>query len=112
MPVQVSNLACSWFFDGNEMKMKMKLTRKQFKKFWIAACDFSDAGQVGDHLTKLQGKENSMEISRKRYEELLRAEAKLGLLEEHGVDNWEYYDDAISGIDEALKLNLQELDDE
>lgn len=61
---------------------------------------------------KFLRKDAVMKISRKRYKELLRVEAKLGLLEDYGVDNWDGYDKAMSGIDEALKLSLKELDDE
>lgn len=39
-----------------------------------------------------------MELS--RYEELIRAEKKLIALENAGVDNWEWYDDAMETMEE------------
>ena len=37
-------------------------------------------------------------VSDERYKELLKAERKLDLLEAHGVDNWQFYDDAMHEI--------------
>lgn len=39
-----------------------------------------------------------MSISRKRYEELLRAEEELEALEAAGVNNWEWYGEAIATL--------------
>ena len=39
-----------------------------------------------------------IQLDRLRYRELLYAEAKLIELENWGVDNWEYYDDAIKDL--------------
>ena len=36
-------------------------------------------------------------IPRQRYKELLEAERVLGLLERGGVDNWEWYGEALRG---------------
>ena len=35
-------------------------------------------------------------ISEKEHKSLLRSQRKLELLEDAGVDNWEWYDDALS----------------
>lgn len=43
---------------------------------------------------------NKVEISINEYEELLKSEAKLRLLEEGGVDNWEWYGDSLEGLEE------------
>ena len=37
-----------------------------------------------------------IEISAKRYADLLKAEYVLGCLEAYGVDNWTWYDDALN----------------
>lgn len=50
---------------------------------------------------------NKVEISINEYEELLKSEAKLRLLEEGGVDNWEWYGDSLEGLDEEY----DEIDD-
>lgn len=39
-------------------------------------------------------------ISRKEYEQLQEAFAKLNALERAGVNNWEWYDDAMETLDE------------
>lgn len=36
------------------------------------------------------------EVPKERLLSLLRAEIKLGLLEDYGVDNWDCYDDAVN----------------
>lgn len=38
----------------------------------------------------------SFEVPKSRLLALLKAEAELGLLEDYGVDNWVYYEDAIN----------------
>lgn len=43
-----------------------------------------------------------IDISIKRYEELLKAESKLTLLEYGGVDNWEWYDCSLETLKEAF----------
>jgi hypothetical protein len=43
---------------------------------------------------------NKVEISINEYEDLLKSEAKLRLLEEGGVDNWEWYGESLEGLDE------------
>ena len=48
---------------------------------------------IGDAITVEAN--DSVNITVKRHQELLRAEALLAALEEVGVDNWPYYDDAI-----------------
>lgn len=40
-----------------------------------------------------------MEIDQARYDELIKAEKKLRALEGHGVDNWEWYDDAMEELE-------------
>lgn len=50
---------------------------------------------------------NKVEISISEYEELLKSEVKLRLLEEGGVDNWEWYGDSLEGLDEEY----DEIDD-
>jgi hypothetical protein len=48
-------------------------------------------------LTKEQESEQiTVTLTRKRYLELLNADDKLRLLENSGVDNWSFYDDALS----------------
>ena len=42
--------------------------------------------------------EETVEISKKRYKELLKAERKLIALENAGVDNWDWYGDAMEEI--------------
>ena len=42
-----------------------------------------------------------IDITIERYEELLKAESKLILLENGGVDNWEWYDCSLESLDEA-----------
>lgn len=42
------------------------------------------------------------EISTEEYESLLEDSVQLRLLEEHGVDNWEGYDDAMAKYWEGL----------
>ena len=44
--------------------------------------------------------EPTVTISLSRYEELLAAERKLDALEAHGVDNWEWYGDAMQSMEE------------
>lgn len=41
-----------------------------------------------------------MEISEERYQQLIKAEKKLMALEAAGVDNWEWYGEAISNLEE------------
>lgn len=53
-----------------------------------------------------------MVVDRKRLRELVIAETKLMLLEEHGVDNWDHYADALKGLKDVLECNLQGLNDE
>jgi hypothetical protein len=50
-----------------------------------------------------------MEISRERYIELLKAETKLEMLENSGVDNWDWYGDALNPDGE---MSYRELCDE
>lgn len=38
---------------------------------------------------------DTVTISKKEYEDLLRSQAMLDTLEAHGVDNWEWYGDAM-----------------
>lgn len=38
---------------------------------------------------------SDVKLSKKQYEELLRAQRKLSALEAGGVDNWEWYDEAM-----------------
>lgn len=38
----------------------------------------------------------SFEVPKSRLLALLKAEAELGLLEDYGVDNWDWYKDAIN----------------
>jgi hypothetical protein len=45
-------------------------------------------------------KKKTVEISKLEYQELLRAEAELSLLHNSGVDNWEWYGEALEGLDE------------
>lgn len=47
-------------------------------------------------------KEEQVCISKKEYEELLKAYEKLNLLEAYGVDNWCGYDDAVNDEDEVF----------
>lgn len=55
-------------------------------------------------------------VSEKRMKELLRAEAKLNALEAGGVDNWEWYGEALKGYhaenerDERLEALVDELE--
>lgn len=44
--------------------------------------------------------EETITISRKEYEELQQAFRKLNALERAGVDNWEWYGDAMETLDE------------
>lgn len=44
-----------------------------------------------------------VDISDKRYEELIRAELMLQALDETGVDNWEWYSEALAIFDRLLK---------
>lgn len=52
-----------------------------------------------------------MSISAKRIKELERAEAKLQALESGGVDNWDFYDDALEGYyaENELEENRESL---
>lgn len=40
-----------------------------------------------------------MEITQEEYEQLIEARKKLNALEAAGVDNWEWYGDAMENID-------------
>jgi len=42
--------------------------------------------------------ESKVEITKKEYESLLRDSAILRALESGGVDNWEWYDEALSSF--------------
>jgi len=42
-----------------------------------------------------------IEVSKRRYQELLDAEARLDALEAGGVDNWEGYDEAMRILEEG-----------
>lgn len=44
--------------------------------------------------------EEMISISKQRYEELLKAEKKLDMLECYGVDNWEGYVEAMGALAE------------
>jgi hypothetical protein len=44
-----------------------------------------------------------IKISEKRLKELERAEAKLAALEAGGVDNWEWYDEALKDYRETIE---------
>jgi hypothetical protein len=48
-------------------------------------------------------KKKTVEISKLEYEELLKAEATLSLLQNSGVDNWEWYSEALDGLDEEYE---------
>ena len=41
---------------------------------------------------------DNVTISKKRYRKLVEAERKLSALEDAGVDNWEWYGDAMQSI--------------
>jgi|SRR6478735_35505 len=43
-------------------------------------------------------------ISKKRLKELEKAEAKLNALENGGVDNWEWYDQAMTAYNDSVEL--------
>lgn len=43
-------------------------------------------------------------ISKKRLKELLKSEAKLTALENGGVDNWDFYDEAMSSYNDSIEL--------
>jgi hypothetical protein len=47
---------------------------------------------------------NNLGMSSKRMQELLNAERKLNALEAGGVDNWEWYDEALESIRKEDKL--------
>ena len=49
------------------------------------------------------------EITEERLEELLAAEEKLSALEAYGVDNWEWYGDAMESLSE---FDIEETEDE
>lgn len=51
----------------------------------------------------------TIEITHEEYEELRIAKLKLQLLENGGVDNWTFYDEALKNFDIELKELLQEL---
>jgi hypothetical protein len=48
-----------------------------------------------------------MEISEQKYNELLDAESKLRALENGGVDNWEFYDESLTGYWEEKEKQKQ-----
>lgn len=43
-------------------------------------------------------------IDKKRLKELEKAEAKLNALENGGVDNWEWYDQAMTSYNDSIEL--------
>lgn len=43
-------------------------------------------------------------ISKKRLKQLEKAEAKLNALENGGVDNWEWYDQAMTSYNDSVEL--------
>jgi len=43
---------------------------------------------------------NSVSISPEEYDRLLESEKKLNALEAGGVDNWEWYDDAMEAMEQ------------
>jgi hypothetical protein len=43
----------------------------------------------------------TIEITKERYEELLKAEDFLNCLRLCGVDNWDYYDDAVQMMEDG-----------
>lgn len=56
----------------------------------------------------------SFEVPKSRLLALLKAEAELGLLEDYGVDNWDWYENAINdtfnyGKDAVNNLSYNEL---
>ena len=44
--------------------------------------------------------EEMISISKQRYEELLKSEKELNMLESYGVDNWEGYEEAMEALSE------------
>ena len=47
-----------------------------------------------------QPKENTVFLSKKEYDSLIRALKKLSALENAGVDNWEWYGDVMATLEE------------
>ena len=45
---------------------------------------------------------NKIEVDKDTYTELLIASAKLNMLEEAGVDNWEWYEEAVEDLDDEI----------
>lgn len=52
-----------------------------------------------------------MEISKKRLAELLRAEYWLNALKGYGVDNWNWYDDAVADDGEGTYPSVMDVDE-
>ena len=51
-------------------------------------------------------------ISKIEYQELVENSLKLQALQNNGVDNWEYYDDAMDEYEELLENYSWDFDDE
>jgi len=49
---------------------------------------------------KPSGVPMKVSITYERYQELIAAEAKLNALERSGVDNWEWYEEAMATLEE------------
>lgn len=45
---------------------------------------------------------NKIEVDKETYMELLIDSAKLKLLEEGGVDNWEWYEEALEDLEDEI----------
>ena len=55
---------------------------------------------------------NKVEISRERLAKLLRKEQELRLLENGGVDNWDWYGDSLNPDDSITYDDIQDMSDD
>lgn len=59
----------------------------------------------------MAGTDNTVTISRKEYEELKKRDLKLTALEHSGVDNWDWYGDAMDQYQTWLAEIAKEVDE-